>query len=147
MKLMDILNEVEKLNTVETDEVLSEASKEKIATKYKKDRSKAFKVITGKGKVSKMQAKKALSNLKDDKVVEARNQIISAFMSGDIMAFRKLLKGNLTKETIDYMELLVKAHGGKDKLLRAAGNKKNFLKKALADIEGISEFAETEEDM
>ena len=146
MKLMDILNEVEKLNMVETEEVLSEASKEKIATKYKKDRSKAFKVINGKGNISKMQAKKVLSNLKDNNVVEARNQIISAFMSGDITAFRKLLKGNLTKETVDYMELLVKAHGGKDKLLRAAGNKKNFLKKALADIEGISDFSEPEEE-
>jgi len=147
MRLMDILEEVQKLNIEETnEETLSEASKEQIKKKYNKDRSRAFRLIDGKGKISKMQAKKVLGNIKDTVAIDARNSIISAFMSGNISDFRKLLKGKLAKETIDYMGLLVIAHGGKAKLLKAAGNKKNFLKKALADIDGISQYAETAEE-
>lgn len=142
MKLMEILKEAYEL---ENGEDLFEASKESIKKKYSKDTSRAFKMLNGKP-VNKALAKRAVGKIKDKRMLEIRNEIVAAFMKGDLDEFKKIFNDTKkAREAIDYIEVLKIAHGGEKKLLATAGKKKNLMQKVFKLIDGISEIgAETE---
>ena len=141
MRLMEILKEAQ---AIEKDMVLTEASKESIREKYKKDKSRAFNMIRKAGKlVDKSKALAAVKDL-DPTTTEIRNEIVAAFMKGGsegLTAMKKIFNDNKkSREAIDYMVLLKAAHGGEKKMYAAAGNKKAFLQKVYALIDDISDI-------
>lgn len=141
MRLMEILKEAQ---AIEKDMVLTEASKESIREKYKKDKSRAFNMIRKAGKlVDKSKALAAVKDL-DPTTTEIRNEIVAAFMKGGsegLTAMKKIFNDNKkSREAIDYMVLLKAAHGGEKKMYAAAGNKKAFLQKVYAIIDDISDI-------
>ena len=138
---MEILKEAQ---AIEKDMVLTEASKESIREKYKKDKSRAFNMIRKAGKlVDKSKALAAVKDL-DPTTTEIRNEIVAAFMKGGsegLTAMKKIFNDNKkSREAIDYMVLLKAAHGGEKKMYAAAGNKKAFLQKVYAIIDDISDI-------
>ena len=141
MRLMEILKEAQ---AIEKDMVLTEASKESIREKYKKDKSRAFNMIRKAGKlVDKSKALAAIKDL-DTTTTEIRNEIVAAFMKGGsegLTAMKKIFNDNKkSREAIDYMILLKAAHGGEKKMYAAAGNKKAFLQKVYDVIDDISDI-------
>src|SRR5574344_699533 len=141
MRLMEILKEAQ---AIEKDMVLTEASKESIREKYKKDKSRAFNMIRKAGKlVDKSKAVAAVKDL-DTTTTEIRNEIVAAFMKGGsegLTAMKKIFNDNKkSREAIDYMILLKAAHGGEKKMYAAAGNKKAFLQKVYDVIDDISDI-------
>lgn len=141
MRLMEILKEAQ---AIEKDMVLTEASKESIREKYKKDKSRAFNMIRKAGKlVDKSKALAAVKDL-DPTTTEIRNEIVAAFMKGGsegLTAMKKIFNDNKkSREAIDYMVLLKAAHGGEKKMYAAAGNKKAFLQKVYDVIDDISDI-------
>ena len=138
---MEILKEAQ---AIEKDMVLTEASKESIREKYKKDKSRAFNMIRKAGKlVDKSKALAAIKDL-DTTTTEIRNEIVAAFMKGGsegLTAMKKIFNDNKkSREAIDYMILLKAAHGGEKKMYAAAGNKKAFLQKVYDVIDDISDI-------
>lgn len=141
MRLMEILKEAQ---AIEKDMVLTEASKESIREKYKKDKSRAFNMIRKADKlVTKSKALAAVKDL-DTTTTEIRNEIVAAFMKGGsegLTAMKKIFNDTKkSREAIDYMVLLKAAHGGEKKMYAAAGNKKAFLQKVYAIIDDISDI-------
>ena len=141
MRLMEILKEAQ---AIEKDMVLTEASKESIREKYKKDKSRAFNMIRKAGKlVDKSKALAAVKDL-DATTTEIRNEIVAAFMKGGsegLTAMKKIFNDTKkSREAIDYMVLLKAAHGGEKKMYTAAGNKKAFLQKVYDVIDDISDI-------
>ena len=141
MRLMEILKEAQ---AIEKDMVLTEASKESIREKYKKDKSRAFNMIRKAGKlVDKSKALAAIKDL-DTTTTEIRNEIVAAFMKGGsegLTAMKKIFNDTKkSREAIDYMVLLKAAHGGEKKMYAAAGNKKAFLQKVYDVIDDISDI-------
>ena len=141
MRLMEILKEAQ---AIEKDMVLTEASKESIREKYKKDKSRAFNMIRKAGKlVDKSKALAAVKDL-DATTTEIRNEIVAAFMKGGsegLTAMKKIFNDTKkSREAIDYMVLLKAAHGGEKKMYAAAGNKKAFLQKVYDVIDDISDI-------
>lgn len=141
MRLMEILKEAQ---AIEKDMVLTEASKESIREKYKKDKSRAFNMIRKAGKlVDKSKALAAIKDL-DTTTTEIRNEIVAAFMKGGsegLTAMKKIFNDTKkSREAIDYMILLKAAHGGEKKMYAAAGNKKAFLQKVYDVIDDISDI-------
>ena len=141
MRLMEILKEAQ---AIEKDMVLTEASKESIREKYKKDKSRAFNMIRKAGKlVDKSKALAAIKDL-DTTTTEIRNEIVAAFMKGGsegLTAMKKIFNDNKkSREAIDYMILLKAAHGGEKKMYAVAGNKKAFLQKVYDVIDDISDI-------
>lgn len=141
MRLMEILKEAQ---AIEKDMVLTEASKESIREKYKKDKSRAFNMIRKADKlVTKSKALAAVKDL-DTTTTEIRNEIVAAFMKGGsegLTAMKQIFNNSKkSREAIDYMILLKAAHGGEKKMFAAAGNKKSFLQKVYALIDDISDI-------
>ena len=141
MRLMEILKEAQ---AIEKDMVLTEASKESIREKYKKDKSRAFNMIRKAGKlVDKSKAVAAVKDL-DATTTEIRNEIVAAFMKGGsegLTAMKHIFNDTKkSREAIDYMILLKAAHGGEKKMYAAAGNKKAFLQKVYDVIDDISDI-------
>ena len=136
MKLMDILEEVQKLNS---EEMIEESSKQAERKKGNAKRNKALKIG------NKLKARKGNIKWTDD-IIETRNFVVSAFMGNDFRVITKELnKGTDRKwQIIEVVTALVTAHGGEKKLMASAGQagKKPFMTKVLAAVKE----AETELD-
>ena len=125
MRLLDILEEVQKLNA----EVIEEgSSKQGMRKSGNAKRNKALKLA------KKLRARKGKINWTDE-IVDTRNYVVSAFMGNDYRTITKELTKNTDKkwQIIDVINALVTAHGGEKKLLSSASKagKKTFMMKVL----------------
>lgn len=140
MRLMDILNEVHMLNA---EEIIEEASKRSIRKKGNAKRNKALKIG--------MKLKARKNNIKwTDEILDARNFVVSAFMSNDFRVIIKELAKDTNKkwQIIEIVKALITAHGGEKRLMAAAAKagKKVFMTKVLAAVKEIeAEFEDNEE--
>ncbi len=138
MRLMDILEEVQKLNAVEAEgEVLSEAKKK--AMKAKKSKIANF---AGR-KANQAKAEKVAKILKArpgnikwaGDIVDTRNAVVSAFMNNDPETVIDMMAKQDGYKTIEVLKALETAHRGYKKLEAKAGNKKKFIQTVFAYID------------
>lgn len=138
MRLLDILEEVQKLNA----EVIEEASKQDVRKAGNAKRNRALKIG------NKLKARKGNINWTDD-IIETRNYVVSAFMGNDFRTITKeLAKGTDRKwQIIEVITALVTAHGGEQKLLATASKagKKPFMTKVLDAVKEAEAELEGEE--
>lgn len=141
MKLMEILEEVQLLESINNDEEkLIQTMKEN----YKSSPDEYnFDEFLSEG-VSISAAKKSIKQLEKtakEKFTKIKSAMISGFMSGDVAPIKKLLasKPN-TKLAVDYLQLLKAAHGGEKKLMsKAEGKGKAFFKKVFGLVDKVAE--------
>jgi len=131
---MEILKEVEELENVE---VLEEAKKKarkgtkaKIKTKYNAKKSRALKVA------NKLKARRNKINWTDD-VIEARNEVVAAFMANDADKVITMMTKPDGYKTVEILKALETAHGGYKKLESKAKGHKNFVKTVFAYIDDL----------
>lgn len=142
MKLMDILKEVQLLESINNDEEkLIKIMKENYESSA--DDSYNFDELLSES-VSIAGAKKSIKQLEKsakEKFSKIKSAMISGFMSGDVAPIKKLLasKPN-TKLAVDYLQLLKAAHGGEKKLMsKAEGKGKTFFKKVFGLVDKVAE--------
>jgi len=139
MRLLDILEEVQKLNA----EVIEEgSSKQGMRKSGNAKRNKALKLA------KKLRARKGKINWTDE-IVDTRNFVVSAFMNNDFRSVTKELNKNTDRkwQIIDVINALVTAHGGEKKLLASASKagKKTFMMKVLNAVKEAEAEADSEE--
>lgn len=143
MRLMDILEEVQKLNNVEA-ETLSEAKKK--ASKAKKTKIANFaKREANKAKAEKIakQLKARPGNIKwSGDIVDTRNKVVSAFMNNDPETVIDMMAKPDGYKTIEVLKALETAHRGYKKLEAKAGNKKKFIQTVYAYIDDMEKEEE-----
>lgn len=141
MKLIDILNEVEKING---GEMLNE--KKKKAQKAKKTKIANY----ANREANKKKAEKIARELKArpgkikwaDDVVDTRNKIIAAFMANDPDTVIAMMEKPDGYKTIEILKALETAHRGYKKLEAKAGNKKKFIQTVYAYIDDLEDKSE-----
>lgn len=141
MKLMEILKEVQLLESINADE-------DKLMTIIKENYEASdddfynFEELLSEG-VSISAAKKSIKKLEKKakgKFAKIKSTLISGFMTGDVAPVKKMLASKVnTKLAVDYLTLLKAAHGGEKKLLsKADGKGKNFFKKVFGLVDSVA---------
>lgn len=128
MRLMDILEEV---TFIESEQVLEEANLKSVKAKYVKKAPLIAKQL---------KARKGNVNWEGSKEVrKMRNKLASAFVSGNFKKAITLMKGADGYQAVAVLQALETAHGGRDKLIKKAGGKKKmFMAKMFAYSDSIS---------
>lgn len=116
MKLEVIINEIQAIN--EADELLTEADFSIISDFYKKSKSKLFNIF--KQNSTEPTKKEAEEFLKkhENKLTLVQKEVSETLLSNDISGLLNKIKSTNNSDLIDYVSMLVIAHGGEKKFLQ-----------------------------